>query len=109
MITAMRRWTSIVTSYAIQKLQRNKLPKDQQLFSTNDNYQVQINGKLLKYKSLNIELVKAAAHELYSHIIHMFRGIDSLHTPIREGPGSNLELEIRSKQQINEAIINYNH
>ena len=105
-------WTLAPVSHEWTKndmLQRNRIPKDQQLFSTNDNYQVQINGKLLKYKSLNIELVKAAAHELYSHIIHMFRGIDSLHTPIREGPGSNLELEIRSKQRINEAIINYNH
>ena len=105
-------WTLAPVSHKWTKndmLQRNKIPKDQQFFSTNDNYQVQINGKLLKYKSLNIELVKAAAHELYSHTIHMFRGIDSLHTPIREGPGNNLELEIRSKQRINEAIINYNH
>ena len=90
-------------------LQRNKVSKDRQLFSTNNNYQVQINGKLLNYNSLEIELVKATAHELYSHIILMFKGVDSLHTPVREGHGSNLELENRSKQRINEAVVNYNH
>ncbi len=90
-------------------LQRNEVPKNRQLFSTNGNYQVQINGRLRKYDSLNIVLVKATAHELYSHILHMFKGIDSLHTPIREGPGSNLELENRSIQSVNEAVINYNH
>lgn len=86
--------------------QRNQLNLGEQLFSTNDNYQVLLNKRLMRYKSLIPILRKAVAHELYSHILFMLRGKDSLHRPERRGINSNSEFEQWSRDRISETINN---
>ena len=86
---------------------RDKLNAENRVSSVNSNYQVQVNGRGLKYKSTFIVLVEATAHELYGHLLMMFRGKDALHTPIRTGKGSNIELENQIIERVNEAIRNY--
>jgi hypothetical protein len=86
---------------------RDKLPAANRLSSNNSNYQVQVNGRGLKHKSTYKTLVETTAHELYGHLLMMFRGKDALHSPVRYGEGSNVGLENQIRESENEAINNY--
>lgn len=76
-------------------------------YSTTENYHVQINKRILKYDNLKSYLVISTAHELYGHILFMFRNKDSLHYTDRTEAGRNVELEEWIKHRSNEAKINY--
>ena len=89
------------------ELQRNQLQNP--LFSVNGNYRVEVNGRLLKYRELENILIQAAAHELYSHTLFMFRGIDALHNVSRTGGNSNEKLEKWQRLRMNEANQNFNN
>ena len=89
------------------ELQRNQLQNP--LFSVNGNYRVEVNGRLLKYRELENILIQAAAHELYSHTLFMFRGIDALHNVSRTGGNSNEKLEKWQRFRMNEANQNFNN
>ena len=89
------------------ELQRNQLQNP--LFSVNGNYRVEVNGRLLIYRELENILIQAAAHELYSHTLFMFRGIDALHNVSRTGGNSNEKLEKWQRLRMNEANQNFNN
>lgn len=86
---------------------RQKL--DNPLFSTDENYQVQINKRLLMYPELMELIVSSAAHELYGPALFMFRGIDALHHERRTGNQSNSILENWIIERQNEAVNNYHN
>jgi len=88
---------------------KEELPPEQQYYSTDENYQVLINGRGLKYKSTYKDLVATTAHELYGHLLMMFRGKDALHTPMRSGKGANTELENQIDERVNEAERNFDN
>jgi hypothetical protein len=89
-------------------VQRNKLSASKMSFSPNENYQVQINGRGLKFPSTHLDLSRVLAHELYGHLNFMFKGIDALHTQSRNGANSNINLEKHIQNAVNEVEI-YNH
>ena len=89
------------------QLKRNQLQNP--LFSVNDNYRVEVNGRLLKYRELETILIQATAHELYSHTLFMFRGIDALHNVSRTGGDSNEKLENWQRLRMDEAYQNFNN
>ncbi|WP_311435748.1 RHS repeat domain-containing protein [Hoylesella timonensis] len=56
------------------KLNRNKLSNDQQQFSPNENYQIQINSSMFNNKATYKYGAIATTHELYGHILFMLMG-----------------------------------
>jgi RHS repeat-associated protein len=91
------------------KKQKMLLPSEQQYYSTNGNYQVQVNGRGLGNKNTFNQLVRTTAHEMYGHLLMMFRGKNALHTSRRDGIGANVELENQIQKRVNEAEQNFNN
>ena len=58
---------------------RNKFAPEQRQFSTSSNYQVKLNGRGLRFKQAYKTLVQSAAHELFGHLLFMFKGKEALH------------------------------
>ena len=56
------------------KSNRNKLSNDQQQFSPNENYQIQINSSMFNNKATYKYGAIATTHELYGHILFMLMG-----------------------------------
>lgn len=77
--------------------------------SSNGNFQVQINGRLLPFQGSKKDAVKTTAHELYGHLLFMFLKKDALHAQERTGPNSNQSLEHQINQRTKEAEKNYNN
>jgi hypothetical protein len=88
---------------------KGQLPPEQQYYSTNGNYQVQVNGRGLVYRSTFKQLVSTTAHELFGHLLMMFRENDALHAPSRNGSNANTELENQLYERVNEAEQNLNN
>lgn len=60
-------------------------------FSPNKNYQVQINKSMFSQKETLKNGALATTHELYGHILFMFRGWDSCHGVNRQTDNIKLE------------------
>lgn len=88
--------------------QRNKVSTSEKSSSVNGNYQIQINGRGLKYTNTRLDVSRGLAHELYGHLNFMFKGLDALHTQSRNGVNSNSNLEKHIKDAVNE-VDKYNH
>ena len=89
--------------------QRQELESKDRNNSSNGNFQVQVNGRLLPFKGSRKDAVKTLAHELYGHLLFMFLKKDALHAPERTGPNSNQALETQIDQRTKEAETNYNN
>ncbi len=88
-------------------IQRARLAEDEVQFSPNENYQVQINSSMYKNDATHKNGAKAVAHELYGHILYMFRGWDSAHGSNRKVDNQKLENWL---QRIgNETEYNFDH
>ena len=88
-------------------MQRARLNEDELQFSPNENYQVQINSSMYKNNATHKNGAKAVAHELYGHILYMFRGWDSAHGSNRKVDNQKLENWL---QRIgNETDYNFDH
>lgn len=88
-------------------IQRARLAEDEVQFSPNENYQVQINSSMYKNNATHKNGAKAVAHELYGHILYMFRGWDSAHGSNRKVDNQKLENWL---QRIgNETDYNFDH
>ena len=87
------------------KLNRNKLSNDQQQFSPNENYQIQINSSMFNNKATYKNGAIATTHELYGHILFMLMGWDSTHGTDRNT--DNQKLEIWLKERANETNDNF--
>jgi RHS repeat-associated protein len=87
---------------------KEQLPPEQQYYSSNGNYQVQVNGRGLGNRNTFKQLVKTTAHELFGHLLMMFRGKDSLHAQERSGNGANEALENQIRDRVDEADRNLN-
>ena len=88
-------------------MQRARLAEDEVQFSPNENYQVQINISMYKNNATHKNGAKAVAHELYGHILYMFRGWDSAHGSNRKVDNQKLENWL---QRIgNETDYNFDH
>ena len=86
---------------------RLALAEDEVQFSPNENYQVQINISMYKNNATHKNGAKAVAHELYGHILYMFRGWDSAHGSNRKVDNQKLENWL---QRIgNETDYNFDH
>jgi len=91
--------------------QKQMLDRKDRYNSTNGNYQVQINGKLLPFKGSKRDAVRSLAHELYGHLLFMFQKKDALHQYGGTGPGhdANTNLKNQIKEREKEAETNYNN
>ena len=80
--------------------QRAKLTPEQLQFSSNENYQVQINKSLFDHEETLVNGAQAITHELYGHILFMLRGWDSCHGEHRQLENQLLEnwLKARSNE-----------
>ena len=87
--------------------QRSRLSEGELQFSPNENYQVQINNSMYENNATHINGARAVAHELYGHILFMFRGLDSAHGSNRKVDNQKLENWL---QRIGNATdYNFNH
>jgi RHS repeat-associated protein len=79
--------------------------------STNGNYQVQANGRLVPFKTSKKDAVKSIAHELYGHLLFMFKKKDALHQYGGNGSGhdANTDLKNQINERVKEAEKNYNN
>jgi len=82
---------------------KEKLPSEQQYYSSNNNFQVMVNGRGIKYSGTFRELVLATAHELYGHVLMFLRGKSALHDYV-EGRDANTELDNQLKRTQDETI-----
>ena len=87
--------------------QRAKLTNEQMQFSPNENYQVQINRSMFSQKETLKNAAQATTHELYGHILFMFRGWDSSHGVNRKT--DNIRLENWLIDRANETDKNFNY
>ena len=88
-------------------LQRSKHSIDQMKFSPNKNYQVQINKSMFSQKETLKNGALATTHELYGHILFMFRGWDSCHGVNRQT--DNIKLENWLINRANETDKNFSY
>lgn len=88
--------------------QRNKLSTSNKSSSVNGNYQIQINGRGLKYTNTRLDVSRGLAPELYGHLNFMFKGLNALHTQSRNGVNSNINLEKYIQDVVHE-VDKYNY
>ena len=87
--------------------QRNDLKLGQEQFSPNENYQVQINKAFYTQPETEFNGSEALTHELYGHLLFMFKGWDSAHGINRNIDNQDLEKWLKARRD--ETEYNFNH